>query len=436
MENDEDSPVETSVSAPEVSEGPSVIFVLAIFGLILSAHSATCPSVSYNLYATVPLVAKRTYATTVSFHYNSTATSPAFDMEEPGVNDTEGARVEQKTVSPTASVTKEASSEGHKVEPKGMTQAKFVIGISNGHQGTSFLGGEDRYANGKLQRKQVGFFFERKSDCVRAPCQRKFFKFCKPHKGALSLRYWYRSIKGDSALCRAVQDKLVENVCMPRWVRSKPEKVVVLGHDTLFYVYGLLPHLNQTHFIRLRRPRIETARSFTLSGKTSLDPVRQFEPVNDANCLFQVVSLKHEMHPHLNAYALCPLERSEDVVLKPPSMDVWRNLSYYQRALWFIDELEARWSLLLRHNPSIRYSEYAWSSRNPEKYGSMTQVHKSIAETVGLLPVNDGLAVKVHVKTEISDSGLENLYKSQDAEYQLRMGFDEDTKQLISKVQF
>ena len=427
----------SSSTATSRALGGTGIFAVALFCLLLFANAWTLPTLGFSKYKSIPL--KGSVVIAAQSHLQpetAVEATPVPTVEEPQTKDTEGARVEQKTVSPTASVTKKNSSEEHKVEPKGMTEAKFVIGISNGHQGTSFLGGEDRYANGKLQRKQVGFFFERKSDCVRAPCQRKLFKFCRPHRGELSLRYWYRSIKGDSALCRSVQDQLVENVCMPRWVRSKPEKVVVFGHDTVYYVYGFLRFLNQTHFVRLRRPRIETARSFTLNGAQSLDPVRQFDPVNADNCVFQVLPVRHEKRPHLDAYALCPLERSEDVVLKPPSIEVWRNLSYYQRALWFIDELEARWSLLLRDNPGVRYSEYAWSSTNPDKYGTMATAHRSIAEMVGLVPANDGHAVKVHVKSGMSDSGLEKLYKSQDAEYQLKMGYDSETKKLISKVQF
>ena len=416
-----DSPEEEDAVSPGLcrNDGPSVIYIVCVFAVLLALHFSSSSSLPSLRYEMIHLPNITTNANTV-LHQR---TSPPVATLDKG---------HSEELSSTASPTSGLDPTGKK---QGMTASKFVVGISNGHQGTSFLGGSERYISGKLSRRRVHFFFERKSECVEHPCREELFDFCEEEvHPKLKLRSWYSSIKGDSKESKVQQEKLVENVCMPRWLRSNPLKVAILGHDTLFYLQGLLKYKNDTHFIRLRRARKETARSFTLSG-LKVNPIQQFSPVNKSNCVLQVLK-PGKRRGHLNFYALCPLERPEDVVLKPPSVEVWRNFSFYQRALWFIDEVEARWTLFLEKNKGVRYSEFSWSSVHPDKYGSMAQVHKSIATLLGLLPADDGHHVKVHVKTETSDSNLEGLYHDQDKEYQEKMRYSASTRRLISKVQF
>ena len=311
---------------------------------------------------------------------------------------------------------------------------RFVVGISNGHQGTSFLGSSKRYLSGRLSKEKVAFFFEGNSQCVRHPCKRGLFAFCDDKIRTHPLRRWYAAIEGTAADSVVAQEKLVEEVCLPAWVRRAAERVAVLGHDVIFYFQGLQKMLNETVFIRLRRPRIETARSFTLNCQYGTnDPMEQFEPVRAKTCWFQVpCKKKHQT----NAFTLCPLERSEDVVLTPPSVEVWVNLTYFQRALWYVDELEARWNLFLEANPSAKFIELAWSSGKPEVHGSMKEVHKSVADVLGLLPSVESHAVKQHVKSKAKDPRMMSRFEKQDREYQSKMEYTAKQISLISKVQF
>ena len=56
-------------------------------------------------------------------------------------------------------------------------------------------------------------------------------------------------------------------------------------------------------------------------------------------------------------FRYCPFDREEDVILHPPSRGAWMNFTTFQKALWLVDETEARWHRLVAENPFMNYTE-------------------------------------------------------------------------------
>lgn len=123
-------------------------------------------------------------------------------------------------------------------------------------------------------------------------------------------------------------------------------------------------------------------------------------------------------------------------MLKPPSAAVWINLTYFQRALWYVDELEARWSNFLVANPEAKYVQVSWSSEQSQEYGTMSRVHRYVADALGLVPAEETHAVKQHVKSKAKDPKMRARFEAQDREYQLRMQYTPQQKRMIERVQF
>jgi len=111
--------------------------------------------------------------------------------------------------------------------------------------------------------------------------------------------------------------------------RDRKQTLLDLGHHNLYFIDSLIQYLEENKarylVVRLRRERLESAMSLTFDT-----PTRQYTDL---------------CHPHGGlVYRYCPYDKPNEVILHPPSKDVWNNFTVFQQALWMGDEIEARWS--------------------------------------------------------------------------------------------
>ena len=114
------------------------------------------------------------------------------------------------------------------------------------------------------------------------------------------------------------------------------------------------------------------------------------------------------------------MDRTEDVILQPPSQQDWLNLTEFQKALWMVDEVEARWHKFRRDFPQLRYIEVFWGKMFK---GSLQAAAVEIARAIGI-----PLEIRIRYSREhagdlnyLVPSNLE--YAVQDRDYQERMMF-------------
>mmetsp|Transcript_32537 Transcript_32537/g.40038 ORF Transcript_32537/g.40038 Transcript_32537/m.40038 type:complete len:143 (-) Transcript_32537:438-866(-) len=141
------------------------------------------------------------------------------------------------------------------------------------------------------------------------------------------------------------------------------------------------------------------------------------------------------------------------------------KFSTFQRALWFIDELEARWTLFQRQYPGAKVEEITWSKTNPEIYGSINDAKKAMARILGLEAKADPdnstdtnedpdrskfvissqrihgfktLKSMVHAQNlkGINQNSLKESFQKQNEDYIRKMNFSGFANSLITKVQF
>ena len=198
----------------------------------------------------------------------------------------------------------------------------FVFGWSSGHVGTTTLSSSITYSN----PENINFIFETK----RHP---SFLRNLK--------RSWKLFTHQD-------EKKFVEKVFMPLMLDhlGNATTLVDLGHHNLYFIYGLLEYLNENKhkfrvlFVRICRERYETALSLTYS----------------------TAHRKHDSICRGMLYRYCPIDRYDDVILKPINLTKWMlQLNEYQKALWMIDEIDARWQYFLTKYKFIEFIEVYWS---------------------------------------------------------------------------
>ena len=184
-----------------------------------------------------------------------------------------------------------------------------------------------------------------------------------------------------------------------------------LGHHSLYWGDELLAsfaknqRMGSLALLRIRRDRYETAHSllFRNSSGWFLDNITDYK------------------------WGYYPYHRPEDVLLKPPSREVWESLNPFQTFLWFQDEVEARWQQFLDKYkfkyPNIFFSELYWSNESP---GSMGVVAGEVGEWLGARNHSIPLPKK-HVKPHAGNASdfVARLpqYVSWDMEYRARMGY-------------
>ena len=197
-----------------------------------------------------------------------------------------------------------------------------------------------------------------------------------PHE--LEFTEWYgtnRSVDDEAALVRRSYEAT--------WRRKRV--AVVLGHETLYWYEGALKAEESVALVRIRRVRYETADSWRASYEYGAAASGAAKPTRSGpgwfwfapwlNCARVVLRL-----PEGNGTseaASCDASDARDAL--------WRTrLVAFQRALWFVDEVEARWQLLKRSDPAVAaLVEVDWGKTDPD---SLRRVAAAIADLIGLEP--------------------------------------------------
>ena len=221
----------------------------------------------------------------------------------------------------------------------------FVFGYSTGHVGTTAMSDGTAYGH----PSHVVFMHELKNGPYNFPKSAKF-----------TTAVWK---KGNSH----TEYKFVRNTYVDFLKESRGENkttLVDLGHNNLYFVNALVKYLlSQTTYrfliVRVRRERYESAVSLSFDR-----PGRRHEDLCSALW-----------------FRYCPYDREEDVILHPPSRHAWLNFTTFQKALWLVDETEARWHRLVTENPCMNYTEVIWGSKWPHSFENATL---TIARFLGL----------------------------------------------------
>eukprot|EP00756_Hemistasia_phaeocysticola_P011923 Hpha_TRINITY_DN15162_c1_g1::TRINITY_DN15162_c1_g1_i1::g.128022::m.128022 len=288
---------------------------------------------------------------------------------------------------------------------------RFVFVFNSGHQGSTSLAGSG-YEDSACRRKaDVTFEFEagRAKGLIPQHLHQE-------HKGAnCMLRSFMERDEGDGgrdmAASIAREAHAVRSWYKDRWTRetsrpSGPRTIVVSGHDSLLYYRGVLATLNPDDllFVRLRRDRYETARSWE-PNYAKLDPNTGC-PTLKGGCPW---------------YCFCPFAQPASVRL-PVTMAVWKKLSPFQRSLWYVDETEARWQALVNQNPGVATVALpSWSKTEEKPYGRMLE---HFTRVLGLHLPDDGVAhLKVHTKVLENVTEWRAACKIVDDQYIQWMGY-------------
>jgi hypothetical protein len=175
-----------------------------------------------------------------------------------------------------------------------------------------------------------------------------------------------------------------------------------MSHASLNFYKGLVRYAKENgkwmnlHFVRIRRDRIESA--ISMSSSESF--------------------IKHDY------YRYNPLENRENVINKV-SPEMWNDFHIVQKALWFVDETEARWQKLLRDEPWLPHTETFWGNRWSEKGSSIMKVARTIANLTGTVCNADLPHARVHAgATRKENMTLYMDVLRLDKEYQRMMGYD------------
>ena len=203
---------------------------------------------------------------------------------------------------------------------------EFVFAYSTGHVGTTAMGDGGVFGN----PPNMLFLHEMQNGPVTLPKRNKF-----------TTAAWSKSdYNGDY--------KWVKEVYMNFLRESKEGKEVLvdLGHNNLYFALALVEYLlaETTHrfiFVRVRRDRLESAISLSFDR-----PNHQYTDI--------CASLW---------YRFCPYDRENDVILHPPSRDVWNAFSVFQKTLWVVDETEAQWNRLVAEHGGLNHTEVLWGSK-------------------------------------------------------------------------
>jgi hypothetical protein len=136
-----------------------------------------------------------------------------------------------------------------------------------------------------------------------------------------------------------------------------PITVADMSHSSLNVYQGLVryakenTHWLKLHFVRIRRDRIESAISMSASENF----------------------MKNDY------YRYSPMENRANIINKVDE-EMWNRMHLIQKALWFIDETEARWQKLLKDEPWLPYTETFWGNRWTDKGQTIMKVAQTIAD--------------------------------------------------------
>jgi hypothetical protein len=210
---------------------------------------------------------------------------------------------------------------------------EYIFGFSTGHVGTTSLATKSIYRSGvynteTVMRRLNEIHFEHEMKATRLE-HGAWVNY--DHDGEFQ---WVKTV-----FFRSIKESM------------KPSEKCFFddGHHTLYFIYGLIRYLTELNqmnndnlrytIVRIRRNRIETAMSLTFPHDSAGDPIRL-------------------------RTRYVPFERTDDVVLKLPK-ETWDNFTNFQKALWQVDETEARWEQLISNlyfNRTLRFREIYWES--------------------------------------------------------------------------
>lgn len=261
----------------------------------------------------------------------------------------------------------------------------LVVAFSTGHVGTTTLSGLGQYRPGRpsaeaaCKPSDYRFFFEQggKQGLLEGKLLAKFHSLQRWHDAGGRI-----ASRQDNASLTARQAKLVLNAYLPTWGADSgsDSHAAVWGHDALLYYKGILaltdklPH-DRLLFVRVRRSSDEFATSWLTWG--------------------------YEKH----YFYLTPF--SPGTVTRV-SNETWTGFTGYRKALWYHDEVEARWRELKREHPDVPTLEVYWSKHVE---GSFEAACGAVANAMGLT-LGKLRNSKVHVKTTVAPSEMskQSLY--------------------------
>ncbi len=185
--------------------------------------------------------------------------------------------------------------------------------------------------------------------------------------------------------------EFVESVYIPFLLAIRKQRTTLmdLGHNNLYFLEALIKYFAHSKryratFVRIRRDRYESARSLSYST-----------PEKELTSICGGLWFRY-----------CPLDRKEDVILKPPSVLIWRSFTIMQQAFWLIDEVEARWLKALKHHPNIDRAEVYWSK---EVDGMFDEAASTIGIVLGkttTVHFHESWDKKTHANNDSSISSL------------------------------
>jgi hypothetical protein len=256
----------------------------------------------------------------------------------------------------------------------------FVFGFSTGHVGTSSLSKATMYVN----TSNISFVHEASQE---------------------SAKYAVRWRNGT----KEMDSIYVRRKFLPKVLNFKKSKemLIDMGHHTICFADSLIKYVNKETnysllFIRIRRRRLETAFSLMYMAPHIV--------------LRDLSDMMFRYHPY---------ERETEIVLKPPSKQVWMNFTVFQQALWYIDETEMRWQKLIADNRAhLNYLEVWWSSQEHGSFETVVQVIQSI---ISRKVINERIHPPIHIKVHAGYHVLElkskeSYFKDQDLKYRQMMG--------------
>lgn len=306
---------------------------------------------------------------------------------------------------------------------------RWIFAFSTGHVGTKFLG------------NPKGYNTENLSDAARICFTFEADRHFKRHPHPASLRKWWQqrwrwqvasssSSSSNDTHQPTSPGKLVADDLLP-WYRKQcdadsiapctsPGCVSIhvdLGHHILMGLYpALLEKIgaDRVSFLRIRRNRTNAAASFLSSNRI---------PCNENG-----------------DFVLCPWEHGSvllDSVVEPKTK--WGALNEYQRCLWFVDEVEARWVLFQqRHANSLRFLELNWSTKE-----DVNRMHTEVAAFLSNIVGGGGGNQTVRVKQRTTNKnqhthdadftdGKITEYREWERSYDAIMLYSDQTRALIA----
>jgi hypothetical protein len=124
----------------------------------------------------------------------------------------------------------------------------------------------------------------------------------------------------------------------------------------------------------------------------------------------------------------CPFERTDEVLLKVKSEELWGNFTSVQKAFWLTDETEARWQQLRSQFPDLETLEVYWAKAWPGSIGSeASKVARLLGNKNGTIVPFDitwaHMEEHLHAGNISSEVSFLRRAALEDRQYQLQMGF-------------